>query len=96
MKYGPVTILINNAGIVSGKKILDNKEQTIQKTFQVNAISHTITVKEFLPDMLKKNKGHIVSIASMAGIVGVPGLADYCGSKFAVFGVDESLRLELK
>ena len=46
--------------------------------------------------MLKKNKGHIVSIASMAGIVGVPGLADYCGSKFAVFGVDESLRLELK
>lgn len=53
-------------------------------------------IKEFLPDMLKLNKGHIVSISSLAGLVGVPGLGDYCGSKFAAFGIDESLRLELK
>lgn len=79
-----------------GKKILDNNEWDLKKTFEVNSISHVLTIKEFLPDMLKLNHGHIVSIASMAGIIGVPGLSDYCGSKFAAFGIDESLRLELK
>jgi all-trans-retinol dehydrogenase (NAD+) len=91
-----VDILINNAGIVSGKKILDITERDLKKTFDVNAISHVFTVKEFLPEMLKQDKGHIVSIVSVAGIIGVPGLSDYCGSKFAAFGIDESLRLELK
>ena len=49
-----------------------------------------------MPDMIKKNKGHIVSIASVAGTLGTPGLADYCGSKFGAFGIDESLRQECK
>lgn len=89
--FGTVDILINNAGIVTGKKILDITERDLKKTFEVNAISHVFTVKEFLPEMLKQNKGHIVSISSVAGIIGVPGLSDYCGSKFAAFGIDESL-----
>jgi all-trans-retinol dehydrogenase (NAD+) len=92
--FGNVTILINNAGIVHGKKIMDNSERDLKKTYEVNTISHALTVKEFLPDMT--NKGHIVSVSSMAGIIGIPGLGDYCGSKFASFGFDESLRLELK
>ena len=62
----------------------------------MNSIAHVLLIKEFLPNMLKLNKGHIVSISSLAGLVGVPGLGDYCGSKFAAFGIDESLRLELK
>ena len=45
--------------------------------------------------MLKNDKGHIVSIASIAGHLGVAGLSDYCGSKFAAVGFDESLRMEL-
>ena len=45
--------------------------------------------------MLKKNQGHIVTIASCAGLFGVPGLADYCSSKFAAVGFDETLRLEM-
>lgn len=93
--FGSVMILVNNAGIVTGKKILDCTEREIEKTFKVNSLSHAYTVREFLPEMIKQDKGHIVSIASMAGIVGTPGLADYCGSKFAAFGFDESLRLEL-
>ena len=50
------------------------------------------TVKSFLPAMLKKNRGHLVSIASAAGLTGTPRLADYCASKFAIVGFEESIR----
>lgn len=94
--FGDVTILINNAGIVSGKKILENSDFMMQKTLEVNTLSHLYTIREFMPDMIKNNRGHIVSIASVAGTIGSPGLADYCASKFGAFGIDESLRLECK
>jgi all-trans-retinol dehydrogenase (NAD+) len=90
-----VTILINNAGIVSGKKILDISVEMAELTLKVNCLSHVYTVKEFMPDMIKKNHGHIVTIASSAGHVGVPGLVDYCASKFGAVGFDEALRLEI-
>lgn len=51
--------------------------------------------KAFLPDMLEKNHGHIVTVASVAGLFGNAGLCDYCASKFAAVGFDESLRNEL-
>ena len=94
--FGDVTILINNAGIVSGKKILEVPESMVEKTIAINTTSHAYTVKEFLPSMLKNNKGHIVTISSAAGTLGVCGLSDYCASKFGAFGFDESLRMELK
>ena len=94
--FGDVTILVNNAGIVSGKKILEVPHKLAEKTLQVNTLSHIYTVKEFLPSMIKKNHGHVVSIASSAGLVGCPGLVDYCASKYGAVGFDESLRLELK
>jgi len=58
--------------------------------------AHLFTTKEVLPDMLKTNVGHIVTIASMAGIVGSPGLVDYCASKAGAIGFDESLRMVKK
>ena len=94
--FGEVTILINNAGIVSGKKILEISHKMAEKTLQVNTLSHVYTVKEFLPSMIRKNHGHIVTIASSAGHAGVPGMVDYCASKFGAIGFDEALRLELK
>lgn len=94
--FGPVTVLINNAGIVSGKTILENSDFMMKKTIEVNTLAHLYTIREFLPDMLKIKKGHIVTIASVAGTVGTPGLADYCASKFGAFAIDECLRLELK
>ncbi|XP_012057065.1 PREDICTED: short-chain dehydrogenase/reductase family 16C member 6-like [Atta cephalotes] len=54
------------------------------------------TVKAFLPTMLESNKGHIVSVASLAGQCGIPKLIDYCASKFAAMGFDEALRMELE
>lgn len=52
-------------------------------------------MRAFLPSMITKNHGHIVSIASSAGLVGISNLTDYCSSKFAAVGFHESLQLEL-
>jgi all-trans-retinol dehydrogenase (NAD+) len=95
-KHGPVDILVNNAGIVSGKTLLLSPDERIEKTMQVNVLPLFWTAKAFLPAMLERNSGQIVTIASAAGIIGVRGLADYCASKFAAFGFDESLRMELR
>jgi len=94
-KFGDVHILINNAGIVSGKMTMELTEEEISRTFQVNTISHLHTIREFLPAMKANKKGHIVSIASMAGLIGVTGLPDYCASKFGAIAIDETLRYEL-
>mmetsp|Transcript_11560 Transcript_11560/g.25277 ORF Transcript_11560/g.25277 Transcript_11560/m.25277 type:complete len:308 (-) Transcript_11560:113-1036(-) len=92
-----VTMLINNAGIVSGKKIFDpdNSDGYMEKTMQVNTISHFWTVKAFMPAMIAKDHGHLITIASSAGLVGVNGLADYCASKFGAVGFHESVTQEL-
>ncbi|XP_046435939.1 epidermal retinol dehydrogenase 2 [Neodiprion pinetum] len=95
-EVGKVTILVNNAGIVSGKKFLDTPDHLIIRTMDVNIMSHFWTVKAFLPEMMASDKGHIVSIASLAGYVGIPKLVDYCASKFAAVGFDEALRMELE
>ncbi|XP_064640819.1 epidermal retinol dehydrogenase 2-like [Lineus longissimus] len=96
VEVGDVDILVNNAGIVTGKSFMECQDTQILRTFDVNALAHFWTVKSFLPAMLFRNQGHIVTIASMAGIVGNNKLADYCSSKFAALGFAESLREELK
>ena len=94
--FGKVDILFNNAGIVSGKALLDVPDGLAEKTLQVNSISHFWTVKAFLPQMIERDHGKIVTIASAAGLVGVAGLCDYCASKYAAIGFNEALRLELR
>lgn len=94
-KYSFIDVLVNNAGIVTGKSLEESSFDEIEKTMTVNSISHFWTIKKVLPLMIEKNSGHIVTISSAAGIIGVPKLADYCASKFAAFGIDESLRMEL-
>jgi all-trans-retinol dehydrogenase (NAD+) len=95
-KCGPLDVLVNNAGIVSGKTLLGTPDERIVKTMEVNVLALFWTTKAFLPAMLERDSGHIVTISSAAGLIGVKGLADYCSSKFAAFGFDESLRMELR
>jgi all-trans-retinol dehydrogenase (NAD+) len=95
-QVGKVDILVNNAGVVSGKSFLETSDEAAQRTMDVNTTAHFWTAKAFLPEMIKENKGHLVTIASAAGTTGVRGLADYCASKFGAFGFNESLRIELK
>lgn len=95
-EHGPVDVLVNNAGIVSGKPLLEASDEEILHTFSVNTLALFWTTRAFLPAMLKRGSGHIVNIASAAGLVGVPRLTDYTASKFAAVGFDEALRLELQ
>jgi all-trans-retinol dehydrogenase (NAD+) len=94
-EFGPVDILVNNAGVVSGKTLLSTPDEKIIRTMDINVLSLFWTAKAFLPSMLERNRGRLVTISSAAGIIGVSGLADYCASKFAAFGFDEALRMEL-
>ena len=93
---GPIDILVNNAGIVSGNYLLDIPDESIERTFRVNALAPFWTVKAFLPAMLERGEGHLVTIASAAGLAGTARLTDYCASKFAAVGFDEALRQELR
>ncbi|NXO03274.1 RDHE2 dehydrogenase, partial [Rhinopomastus cyanomelas] len=95
-EVGDVSILINNAGIVIGKKFMDSPDSLVEKTMEVNTMAHFWTCKAFLPAMIASNRGHLVSIASGAGLMGVSGLADYCASKFAAVGFAEAIDFELK
>jgi len=92
---GDVHILINNAGIVTGTEFLQSPNRMNRLTMAVNTESHFLTTKAFLPPMMKKNHGHIVTVASAAGLFGAHKLADYCASKFGAVGFAESLMAEL-
>jgi all-trans-retinol dehydrogenase (NAD+) len=92
---GRVDILINNAGVVSGRPFLECSDQQIQHTLGVNTLALFWTAKAFLPAMVARNSGHVVTVASAAGLIGAARLTDYSASKFAAVGFDEALRVEL-
>lgn len=94
-EVGDVSILINNAGIVSGTKLINTPDHMIEKVFNVNLLAQFWTIKLFLPSMIRKNHGHIVNIASSTGLVGLNQLTEYCSSKFGVVGLTEVLNYEL-
>ncbi|KAK5964395.1 Epidermal retinol dehydrogenase 2, partial [Trichostrongylus colubriformis] len=94
-EVGRVDILINNAGIVTGKKIFDCPDELMELTMAVNTHALFYTTKAFVPGMMEANHGHVVTIASMAGKVGISGLVDYCASKHGAVGFHESLTNEL-
>lgn len=95
-KVGDVTILINNAGVVSGSHLLDTSDDMINRTIDINVKAYFWTVKAFARSMLENNHGHFVSVCSMAGYYGGPKQVDYCASKHAVVGFEESLYLDFE
>lgn len=93
---GDVTILINNAGIMPSHRFEDHSEEEIRRVMDINVFAHFWTLQAFLPAMKKMNRGHIVAMSSIAGVVGIVNLLPYCASKFAVRGIMETLTLELR
>ena len=59
-KVGPVSILVNNAGIVSGTALLDTSDEKIIRTFDVNIMAHFWTIKAFLPDMISNKQVRVI------------------------------------
>lgn len=95
-EHGNPTILINNAGVGFGETVLDASEEHIRLTMEVNTLSHYWTAKEFLPSMIQKDHGHIITVASIASFAAVGELSAYAGSKAAALAFHESLTQELR
>lgn len=93
---GEPTVLINNAGIARCQTILGASEDSIRKTFEVNTIAHFWTIREFLPAMIKKDHGHVVTIASLASFVVHAQNVDYSCTKASALAFHEGLASELK
>jgi NAD(P)-dependent dehydrogenase (short-subunit alcohol dehydrogenase family) len=95
-EVGEPTVLINNAGVARGKSILEGSEKDVRFTFEVNTMAHYWLAKEFLPAMVKRNHGMIVTVASVAAYITVPNMVDYASSKAAAHSFHEGLTAELK
>jgi succinate-semialdehyde dehydrogenase/glutarate-semialdehyde dehydrogenase len=95
-EVGPIDVVINNAGVVYGKSFLEYTDEQLEKTIAVDQMAIVWTLRAFLPAMIERNAGHIVTISSAAGTIGVARLSAYCMAKFAAFGLDEALRMEFR
>jgi len=95
-EFGPIDILVNVAGIVNSRPFLEKSDAMIERTVGVNLMAIFWTIRAFLPGMMQRGQGHVVNFASAGGLLGVPYISDYCATKFAVVGLTESLRQEMK
>lgn len=93
-EMGQVDILINNAGCVIAGRFCSHPPAAWERETKINLIAMYYTIHAFLPAMLARNAGHVVNVSSGAGLTGLPDLAVYCATKWAVYGLTESLRLE--
>ncbi|OQW91159.1 MAG: hypothetical protein BWK79_17635 [Beggiatoa sp. IS2] len=95
-EIGTIDILFNNAGIVIGNEFVKHTAEQIEKTIRINTLGVMHIARLFLPGMIAKGEGRLINIASAAGYVGNPSMSVYAGSKWAVLGWSDSVRLEMK
>ncbi|MFM8659087.1 MAG: SDR family NAD(P)-dependent oxidoreductase [Candidatus Nitrosotenuis sp.] len=95
-KFGKIDILVNNAGFAIYGTVSDLSIEQIESQLQTNYLGMIYCTKNFLPIFQKQNSGHIVNVASVAASFGLPGIAPYCASKYAMLGFSEGLKHELK
>ncbi|HXA11901.1 MAG TPA: SDR family NAD(P)-dependent oxidoreductase, partial [Mycobacterium sp.] len=88
---GRIDVLINNAGVMPVGPFLQQSEQAIRSAIEVNLYGVLNGCRLVLPEMVGRRGGHIVNIASMAGMTAVPGQVVYAGTKFAVVGLSTAM-----
>ncbi|MBB6250812.1 oxidoreductase [Nitrospirillum iridis] len=93
---GPIAVLVNNAGYGHEGILEESPLAEMRQQFEVNVFGVVAVIKAVLPFMRQRRAGHIVNITSMGGFITLPGLAYYCGSKFALEGVTEVLAKEVR
>lgn len=91
-KFGPVNVLVNNAGITMAKSILETTEEEYRRIVDINQVSVFLGMKNVIPSMQKVGGGSIVNISSINGIVG--GAVGYTDTKFAVRGMTKAAAME--
>lgn len=94
-RFGPVTILVNNAGISVEGPIAEFSDEDYDRVIATNQTSVFMGCRAVVPSMRRAGIGSIVNISSAAGLVGFPNGAAYCASKFAVRGLTKAFAMEL-
>ncbi|VWC79247.1 oxidoreductase [Burkholderia contaminans] len=92
---GPVDVLVNNAGFGHEGIMEEAPLAEMRRQFDVNVFGAVAMMKAVMPYMRERRRGHILNITSMGGHITMPGIAYYCGSKFALEGITETVGKEL-
>jgi NAD(P)-dependent dehydrogenase (short-subunit alcohol dehydrogenase family) len=92
---GPIDVLVNNAGYGHEGILEESPLSDIRRQFDVNVFGAVAMMKAVLPFMRTRRRGRILNITSMGGYITMPGIAYYCGSKFALEGISETLGKEV-
>jgi len=95
-KEGRIDVLINNAGMHTGGAIESTSIENIRMQMDTNVMGLVYMLKAVLPTMREKRQGTIINFSSIGGLMGLPFQAYYSASKFAIEGLSESLRMEVK
>ncbi|RJT47138.1 oxidoreductase [Rahnella woolbedingensis] len=95
-EIGAVDVLVNNAGYGHEGIMEESPLSEALHQFDVNVFGAVTVIKAFLPCFRQRRAGHILNITSMGGFITLPGISYYCGSKFALQGISETLTQELK
>lgn len=93
-RFGKIDVLINNAGVMPVSPLIDLKIDDWNKAIDINIRGVLHGIAAVLPHMLDRGSGHIINIGSVASLHVMPNFAVYCGTKFAVRAISESLRKE--
>lgn len=95
-QLGPVDVVVNNAGYGHEGIFEESAIEEMRRQFDVKVFGAVAVMKALVPFMRQRRRGHIVNITSMGGYITMPGIAYYCGSKFALEGISETLAKEMK
>jgi short-subunit dehydrogenase len=94
-RWGRIDVLFNNAVINQDKPLIRFRSERIRAEVHINLIAVIECAQAVLPIMLRQKSGHIINVASMAGLIATPGGTVYSASKFGVNGFSDALRREL-
>lgn len=94
-EIGPIDVLINNAGYGHEGLLEESPLAELEAQFRVNVFGAVAMIKAVLPQMRQRRRGHILNVTSMGGFITMPGISYYCGSKFALEGISETLASEV-
>lgn len=93
---GPIAVLVNNAGYGHEGVLEESPLEDMRRQFDANVFGAVAMIKAVLPGMRARRSGRIVNVTSMGGFITMPGIAYYCGSKFALQGISEALGKEVR
>ena len=93
---GPIDVLVNNAGYGHEGILEESPLEEMRRQFDVNVFGAVAMSKAVLPSMRGRRSGHVINITSMGGFITMPGIAYYCGSKFALEGLSEAMGKEMQ